>query len=275
MTACTTLDDFAKAIRLLALELCYKSSSSHLGGCLSVADILSVLYGDILNISMEQIQDPKRDRLYYSKGHACAALYAALALRGFFSKDRLLREFAQDGYNFTTHVNHMLPGVELSTGSLGHALGVACGAALAGKRNKGQYGIFTLLSDGELNEGSNWEAILFAAHHHLDNLIAIVDYNGIQSFGRTHEVIDLEPLRDKFTAFGWETQEVDGHAIAHLQSTMEALRYSGSGKPKCLIAHTVKGKGVSFMEDCLAWHYRSPNDAEYHRARAQLERQDA
>jgi len=262
---------YAKEIRLLALELCYRKRSSHLGGSFSIAEILAALYGKVLNISPETMKESGRDRLYYSKGHACMALYAALALRGFFERQKLLENFTENGSHFTSHVNHHLPGVELSTGSLGHALGVSCGSAIASKRSGRSNTVFTIVSDGELDEGANWEAILFAAHHRLDNLICIVDYNRIQSFGSVSDVMTLEPLVDKFRAFNWSVDVVDGHSAFSTYETLARLKTERSGRPKCVIAHTVKGKGVSFMENKLEWHYRSPSEEEFLKARSELE----
>lgn len=264
------LEEFARQIRLLALDLCHRHRTSHIGGSLSVSDILAALYGQEMHISPQLADSPDRDRLFYSKGHACAALYAALDLRGFFPPGELRQSFVADGSYFTSHVNHKLPGVELSTGSLGHALGVACGSALAGKRRRQGYRVFAVLSDGELDEGSNWEAILFAAHHRLENLTMIVDYNKIQSFGAVDEVMALEPLSAKFRAFNWTVQEIDGHDMPALISALTKAKSEWSGRPNCIIAHTVKGKGVKFMEDQLVWHYRSPSDEDYALARAAL-----
>jgi transketolase len=261
---------FANAMRLRALELCHLKRTSHIGGAFSATDILAVLYNEVMDVAPATAKTPSRDRLYYSKGHACTALYAALELRGFFEPQDLSTGFATDGSYFTSHVNHRVPGIELSTGSLGHALGVSCGTALAGKRRNMPYTVFTVLSDGELDEGSNWEAILFAAHQKLDNLVAIVDYNKIQSFGSVAEVMNLEPLADKFRAFNWTVHEVDGHDLDVLSKTLHAVKADRSGKPKCIVAHTVKGKGVSFMEQELAWHYRSPSEDDYKNARAEL-----
>lgn len=261
---------FANAMRLRALELCHLKRTSHIGGAFSVADILAVLYNEVLDISPATADAPARDRLFYSKGHACTALYAALELRGFFKPHELTEGFTANGSYFTSHVNHRLPGIELSTGSLGHALGVACGTALAGLRQKLPHTVFAVLSDGELDEGSNWEAILFAAHQKLDNLVAIIDYNKIQSFGSVEEVMNLEPLADKFRAFNWTVHEVDGHNVEALSTTLREVKTDRSRKPKCIVAHTVKGKGVSFMEQELAWHYRSPTNDDYEMARLEL-----
>lgn len=235
-----------------------------------MADILAVLYNEVLDVSPATADAPTRDRLFYSKGHACTALYAALELREFFEPHELTEGFTANGSYFTSHVNHRLPGIELSTGSLGHALGVACGTALAGVRRKSPHTVFAILSDGELDEGSNWEAILFAAHQKLDNLVAIVDYNKIQSFGSVEEVMNLEPLADKFRAFNWSVHEVDGHDLEALSKTLRGAKADRSGKPKCVVAHTIKGKGVSFMEQELAWHYRSPSTDDYEKARIEL-----
>lgn len=265
-----TTEEYARNIRLLALELCYIKRASHIGGAFSVADILAVLYNEILKLDTKNPKYIKRDRLFYSKGHACTALYAALALKNFFSINELLDNFTENGSFFTSHVNHKISGIELSTGSLGHAFGVACGVAIAGKQKSIDYDVFTILSDGELDEGSNWESILFAAHHHLDNLIAIIDCNKIQSFGRTEEVINLDPLSDKFSAFGWNTYEVNGHSIPELRAILRKDR-KNIGRPTCIIANTIKGRGVSFMENQLEWHYKSPSGVEYNMARIELE----
>lgn len=240
------------------LQLAYNNSASHVGGALSVKDILSVLYGKVLNYDTANPKNASRDRLFYSKGHACLSLYTILYEVGFYSLEEL-ETFTSNGSYFTSHVNSKIPGVELSTGSLGHALSVACGVALAGKRSNQTYKVFAILSDGELDEGSNWEAILFAAHHKLDNLTIIIDYNKIQSFGTVHEVLNLEPLSDKLNAFGWNAIEVDGHNHENLTAVFNKANIT-TNNPTAIIAHTIKGKGVSFMENELAWHYKSPNE---------------
>lgn len=255
----------------MALELCYRKKASHIGGAFSVADILAVLYSEVLRFYPECPAASDRDRLFYSKGHACTALYAVLEEVGFFKELDLMEDFTADGSYFTSHVNHRLPGVELSTGSLGHALGVACGVAVAAKRRTQDYGVYVIVSDGELDEGSNWEAILFAAHHALNNLVLVVDYNKIQSFGRIEDVLRLEPLASKFEAFGWSVIELDGHDHDAIQKAFQIAK-TAQKKPTVLIAHTIKGKGVTFMEDKLLWHYKSPNEVEYGMALAELER---
>ncbi|MGQ9851552.1 MAG: transketolase, partial [Aggregatilineaceae bacterium] len=213
-----------------------------------------------------------RDRFVLSKGHGCAALYAVLAECGFFPLE-WLDTFYQNGSRLPGHATHThVPGIEVSTGSLGHGLSIACGMALAAKRDGKPYRVFALLSDGECDEGSTWEAVLFASHHRLDNLIAIVDYNKIQSLGRVEEVINLEPLAEKWRSFGWAVREIDGHDVLEIEDALSQVPFE-AGRPSCVIAHTVKGKGVSFMEDKLLWHYRSPQGEEYEAALAELEAQ--
>ena len=248
---------FAARIRAHALRMVHRANASHIGTGLSMADILAVLYGGVAKVDSARPDAPDRDRVILSKGHGAAAFYAALAESGFFGVE-LLETFCGDGSPLAGHVSHHVPGVDFSTGSLGHGLSLGCGVAL-GRRMDGHPGrAFVIMSDGECDEGSTWEAVLFAPHHHLDNLVAIVDYNKIQSFGSVREVLDLEPFADKWQAFGWHVQSVDGHDHTQLA---EAFAQAGSlaGKPSVIIAHTVKGKGVAFMEGELLWHYRSPD----------------
>lgn len=259
-------ENLAFMIRQKCLELSFKKKSSHLGGSLSVADVLAVLYGDVMKVKPQDPAWEDRDRLFYSKGHACMALYSCLEAMGFYSD--LVEKFTKDGEHFTSHVNHKVPGIELSTGSLGHALAVATGVALAGKKKKKDWRTFCIVSDGELDEGSNWEAILLAPHLKLDNLVLIVDYNKIQSFGMTNEVVNLEPLHSKFEAFNWNVYEVDGHNFTDLKNTLSNSYMNG--KPTVVIAHTIKGKGISFMENKLEWHYKSPSEEQYEKALKEL-----
>ncbi len=234
-----------------------------------MADILAVLYSDVLKIFPDEPYHPDRDRFILSKGHCCAGVYSALALRGFIPIEEL-QSYGRDGSRLMTHISHKVPGVEFSTGSLGHGLPFALGKALAA-RNKGMsWRTFALLSDGELDEGSNWESILLAPQHQLENLVLIIDYNKIQSLGAVADVIDLEPLRTKFEAFRWAVMEVDGHNHKALKSAFSSLPFA-SGRPSCVIAHTTKGKGVDFMENKLEWHYRSPSIEVLERAIIQLE----
>lgn len=248
------------------IQLAHDNRASHVGGALSIVDVLSVLYGTVMNYNASNPEWAERDRLFYSKGHACTALYAVLCKSGFYTEDEL-ETFTKNSSYFTSHVNHKVAGVELSTGSLGHALSVACGVALAGKRKEKGWKVYCILSDGELNEGSNWEGLLFAPHHQLNNLTVIIDYNKIQSFGSVKEVLDLEPLSDKFSSFGWQVHEVDGHD----HKAIETVFQKTSLKPKLIIAHTVKGNGVSFMEHQLAWHYKSPSIEQMRQAFEMLE----
>ena len=245
------------------------AKASHIAGALSMADLLAVLYGEILRVQPEQPDWPERDRFILSKGHSCTGVYAALALRGFFPLAELAT-YGQDGSRLMSHISHKVPGVEFSTGSLGHGLPFGCGKAFAAKRQKNNWRTFVILSDGELDEGSNWEAILFAPHHRLDNLVAIVDYNKIQSLGSVKEVLDLHPLAEKFRAFNWAVKEIDGHNHDEISAALKQIPFE-SGKPSCLIAHTVKGKGVDFMEGKLQWHYSSPKPDQLKEALRQLE----
>jgi transketolase len=258
----------AKLIRAQAVRMVHRARASHLGSCLSMADILASLYWRVLRIDPANPAWPERDRLILSKGHAAAILYATLAERGFFPPAEL-ESYCQLGSRLTGHVTSGVPGVELSSGSLGHGLPVGCGMALAAKREGLSFRTFVLLSDGELDEGSNWESCLFAPQHGLDNLTAIVDYNKIQSYGRTKDILDLEPLADKLRAFRWAVREVDGHDYQQLANAFDALPLE-PGKPSIVIAHTIKGKGVSFMEDLLSWHYSSPSDEQLQQALAEI-----
>lgn len=264
--AANSAPELSRRLRAHALRMVHAAKSSHIGTCLSMADILAVLYDGVLNVRPAEPRWPGRDRLVVSKGHGAAIVYAALAERGFFPA-RELDRYCKDGSPLTGHINSHVAGVDAATGSLGHGLGIACGLALAAKRAKAPWRAFTILSDGELDEGSIWEAVLFAPHHKLDNLVAIVDYNKIQSFGRVSEVLELEPLAAKWRAFNWSVRELDGHDHAALRAAFAALPFE-PGRPSVLLAHTVKGKGVPFMEDDLLWHYRSPSDAELARALA-------
>ena len=258
----------ARRVRAHTLKMVAAAKASHVGGALSMVDILAVLYGGTLRVDPSRIDLPDRDRFILSKGHSCSAVYATLASCGFFPESELAT-YGQDGSRLMAHISHKVPGVEFSTGSLGHGLSFGCGKALAAKRRRLSWRTFIIISDGELDEGSNWEAILFAPHHHLDNLILIVDYNKIQSLGSVHEVLDLAPLAQKFTAFNWAVREINGHDHAELRGAMRDLPFE-NGKPSCIIAHTTKGKGVDFMENELAWHYRSPDNDQLIAALSQI-----
>ena len=261
--------ELARRIRCHVVRMTHVAKSSHLGSCFSLAEILAVLYAKVLKVDPTQASWPDRDRLVISKGHASAALYAVLAESGFFPVN-WLATFYQDGGRLPGHVTYGVPGVEVSTGALGHGLSIACGMALAAKRDVQTHRVFTIISDGECDEGSIWEAALFAPHHKLDNLIVVVDYNKIQSLGSVNEVLALDPLAAKWSAFGWHVVEVDGHNSQELEGTFAAIPFQ-SGRPSCIVAHTIKGRGVSFMEDKLLWHYRAPNDEELRQALNELE----
>ena len=265
----TDTEALARRLRIHALRMVHRSHSSHIGSCLSMADLLAVLYGRVLRYRADEPTWPSRDRLVVSKGHAAAIVYAALAESGFFPLHRLDR-YGEDNQSLAGHVTHTgNPGVELSTGSLGHGLSVAAGFALAAARRRNGVRAFAVLSDGECDEGSIWEAALFGAHHRLANLVTIVDYNKIQSFGRVADVLGLEPFCDKWRAFGWRVEEIDGHDHAAIGA---ALADTGrEDRPTAIIAHTVKGKGVAFMEDNLLWHYRPPSEQQLAEAELALE----
>lgn len=260
----------AKSIRIHALRMTSAGGSGHVSAVFSMADIVAVLYGGVLRVDPSLPKSPERDRFILSKGHAGAGVYAVLAERGFFPVDEL-SQHCRDGSVFSGHVSHKgIPGVELSTGSLGHGLSVGTGMAYGAKLDRQEHRIFVLLSDGECDEGSTWEAVLFAAHHKLDNLVAIVDYNKIQSLASVADTLELEPFAEKWRAFGWAVTEVDGHDHQRLQKALTALPAS-AGHPTALIAHTTKGKGVSFMENTVLWHYRTAKGEEFDRALAELE----
>jgi transketolase len=262
--------ELALRLRKHVLQMTNRAKSSHIGSSFSMIELLVALYGKHLRVRPSEPSWPERDRFILSKGHACAGLYAILAERGFFPLS-WLNDFYLDGSRLAGHVTRSgVPGVEFSTGALGHGLSVGCGIALVAKRSHIGYRVFTLLSDGECDEGSTWEAVLFAKHHHLDNLVAIVDYNKIQSLGTVKEVLDLEPFADKWRSFGWTVFEIDGHNLEEINTCFGSLPI-GRGAPCCVIAHTVKGKGVSFMEDSLLWHYRTAAGEEFANAMKELE----
>ncbi len=260
----------ARAVRRHALGMVHRANASHIGSSLSIADVLAVLYGAVLRVDPKRPDWPDRDRFVLSKGHAAAALYAVLAECRFFPT-QWLDTYCRDGGRLPGHAaSHGIPGIEVSTGSLGHGLPVACGMALAARRDRRPYRVFVLLGDGECDEGSVWEAALFAPHHRLDNLVVIVDANGIQSFGQVREVLDLEPLADKWRAFRWAVREIDGHDHGEIADVLGRVPLE-PGKPTAVIARTIKGKGICFMEGQLAWHYRAPDAVQLAQALAELE----
>jgi transketolase len=261
----------ARRIRLAAVQAVARAKASHIGSALSCVDLLTVLYFRTLNVDPARPDAPERDRFVMSKAHAGIALYATLAERGFMPRDRLA-EFYVDGGTLAGHADASgVPGMDFSAGSLGHGLAVATGMALHARRTGQVWRTAVLLSDGECDEGSTWEAALLAGHLGLDRLIAIVDANGQQGMGRTRDVVDLEPLTDKWRAFRWGVREVDGHDLDAIAATLGAVPFE-PGRPSAIVARTVKGKGVSFMENDVLWHYRAPAGDELARAIAELER---
>ena len=258
--------DIAAHIRADVIEMCHRAKAAHLASALSCIDILTVLYEYVLKLDPIQPQSPDRDRFILSKGHAAPALYATLAWKSIIDRDQLLT-YGLKGSLLEEHPSPKLVGVEAATGSLGHGLPIANGMALAARIQNQTYRVFVLMSDGECNEGSVWEAAMFAARHGLDQLTAIVDFNKWQATGRSCEVLQLEPLVEKWASFGWSVTELDGHDH---QSLLASLTKPSIGKPHVIIAHTIKGKGVSFMEDDNNWHYRVPTEQEVLSAKLEL-----
>jgi len=261
----------AKSIeyRATILRIIKQARAGHTGGDLSSVDILNVLYNNILRVSPETFADPNRDRYEQSKGHTVEVLYAVLADRGFFPAQEL-DTLGKYQSHFIGHPTRSVPGIEQNTGALGHGLAVAVGMALAAKLDRRDYRVYTLLGDGELDEGSNWEASLAASHYKLDNLTVIIDRNGLQITGSTEKVNPLEPLADKFRAFGYAVQEVDGNDTQALMDVFSRTPFE-TDKPNLVLAHTVKGKGISFIENAAKWHHRVPTDEEYAIAQRELQ----
>jgi transketolase len=267
--ATTALAHQAAKLRMRVIQMSHRAKSAHLASCLSCCDIVTAAYWDVCRIDPANPTDPLRDRFILSKGHAASALYAALAFRGFFP-EALLDTYCEDGGMLAEHPPaKLLPGVEAATGSLGHGLPIGVGMALAGRMRRETFRVYALLSDGENNEGSVWESAMFAAAQKLENVCVVIDYNKWQATARSNETLQLAPLREKWAAFGWDAHEIDGHDIGAVAAAMRNVP-NGSGKPVALIAHTVKGKGVSFMEDDNNWHYRSPTEDEVSKARVEL-----
>lgn len=262
-------EELAWLIRRHGIEMTHLSGGSHIGAILSVADIVAVLYSNILRYDTNNPKWEERDRIIFSKGHAGAAIYAALAESGFFNVEELKTHY-QNGSRLSGHVSHYLPGIDLSTGSLGHGLPVATGMAYAAKKENKNHRVFCILGDGECNEGSVWEAVMFANQYELNNLVAIVDRNKMQSLDFCENTIKLDPLKNKFENFGWNVIEIDGHNHNELTKSLEK---SDTSKPTMIIANTTKGKGISFMENNILWHYRFPHNGwEYDQAITELHR---
>lgn len=254
--------------RLKILKYIKLANAGHTGGSLSCTDILNVLYNDVLDVSPQNFSNNNRNRYIQSKGHSVEALYVVLADKGFFP-ERDLETLCKTGSHYVGHPTRKVNGIEFNTGALGHGLSISAGIALAGKMDKAPYKVYTLLGDGELAEGSNWEAAMMAAHYKLDNLVAILDHNALQITGPNREVCSPYPIDEKFRAFGWEVLETDGNDIPQLRKTLKSIPLQ-SGKPTLIIANTIKGKGVSFMENEKKWHHGVPSDEQYEMALKEL-----
>ena len=260
------LKEKAAEIRETVLDIVYRAKAGHIGGDLSAADIMTALFFSVLRADPKHPEDPERDRFVLSKGHAAEVYYACLAKRGYFPESELA-EYGRPGSRLIGHPTNKVPGIEINTGALGHGLSIATGMAL-GMRMQGRRGrVFVLCGDGEQAEGSNWEALMAASSYGLDNLTAILDRNHLQISGNTEDVMKLEPLADKYRAFGWNTVEIDGN---DMEAVVRALTMEHEGSPLMIIAHTVKGKGISEMENIASWHHGVPDEDLYMRARAEL-----
>ena len=264
-----TLEVVAAKGRLLGLDMVYNCASGHLGGSFSAMDILTVLYFDVMNVDPRDPANPDRDRFVLSKGHCTPALYPVLAQRGFFPEEDLKLFRSIDGHMSGHAEMRHVKGVDMSTGSLGQGISAAVGMALAGKMDKKAYRVYSILGDGEIEEGQVWEAFMSAAKYGLDNLCAVIDVNGLQIDGKTADVMPTEPLDKKMEAFGWNVIQADGHDLAALSAAFEQAK-ANTGAPTVILAKTVKGKGVSFMENDAGWHGKAPNVEQYEKARGEL-----
>lgn len=258
----------ATKIRLRTWEMIYKAGTGHTGGDFSIADILTVLYFNILNVDSKNPNDPERDIYIQSKGHAAEVLWTTLALRGYFDEE-ILDTYYQLESPLIGHPTNKMPGIEMNTGSLGHGLSIATGAALASKLDDKQNSVYTVLGDGELAEGSSWEAAMAASHYKLNNLFAVIDRNTLQITGKTVDVLSTEPLKEKWEAFGWNVVTINGHDYTQLLK--ELSTNESPDQPKMIIADTIKGKGISFVEGQASWHHDVPNDEEYEKGRQELQ----
>ena len=264
------LQETARRIRLLDLETVYRAGAGHIGGEMSAIDILTTLYFQTLRIDPSQPDRPDRDRFILSKGHTACALYVTLAVRGFFNEE-LLKTFLQPHSSFNGHPNrNTVPGVETNTGCLGHGLPIGVGMAKAAKISGENWRVFVLCGDGELQEGSNWEATMAAAHFKLDNLTVIVDHNRLQQGARVTDTNELAPIGEKFAAFGWSTVDIDGHDIEQIGQALD-VQTRQADRPKCIVANTFKGQGISFMKDPVEWHHKVPDKVQYEQAKQELE----
>ena len=258
--------DLARRMRVQALQMVHRAKASHIGSALSICDIVAVLYGQVMNLEPVRPEDMARDRFILSKGHACVAVYAALAETGFFPIEDLLN-YGQDHSVLMNHISHKVAGVEFSTGSLGHGLPFGTGKALAARLSKQDWRTFVVLSDGELGEGSNWEAIMFASHHKLNNLTFIIDNNNLQSLTTIKDTLNIYPLESKFRSFGLDYESVNGHDYRSLK---RVLKKKHPKKPRVIIAKTIKGKGIKKMENKVIWHYKPPSKTEFNDFLAEL-----
>lgn len=258
----TEMKRLGKEARIRALEVIHEANSGHVGGSFSAIEILIALYFCVLNIDASNPTWSKRDRVVISKGHCSPAVYSILSLKGYFSKEQLMREYRKTDGHFSGHVEMHVPGVDMSTGSLGQGISIAAGMALSAAIRKESWRTFVLTGDGELQEGQNWEAFMAAGKLRLDNLTAIIDYNGVQLDGRVEDICSLEPLDEKIRCFGWNVVWADGHDIAEMVRAFESAAQC-KGRPTAIIAKTVKGKGVSFMEGRHEWHGTPPDEIQY------------
>jgi len=257
------LKTFSFDLRKQVVDMIMAGNGGHIGGDMSVIDILITLYFNQMNISPENREDPDRDYLIMSKGHCVEALYAVLAAKGFFPIEQVIKEFSKFGSSFIGHPNNKLPGIEMNSGSLGHGLPVSVGIALAGKMNDQSYRVYTVMGDGELAEGSVWESAMASSHYGLDNLCAVIDRNHLQISGSTEEVMGHENLKERWQSFGWHVIEIEnGHDMEQLNQAFEAAK-TVKGKPSVLIAHTIKGYGSAVMENKASWHHHVPSEEEY------------
>ena len=266
-----SLKILATKIRKHAIEGVYSAASGHPGGSLSISDLLALLYFEVMNVDPKNPKDENRDRFVLSKGHCAPALYGALAERGFFPTEDIKTLRQIDSYLQGHPDMKGVPGVDMSTGSLGQGISAANGMALAGKMDKKNYHVYTVLGDGELEEGQVWEAAMFASHYKLDNLTAFVDFNGLQIDGKITDVMSPCPIDEKFKAFGWDVRVVDGHDLDALRQNIKEAAAT-VGKPSVIIMKTTKGKGVSFLENVASWHGSAPNEEQYKQAMAELDR---
>jgi len=273
MNTYTNLELQIKSVqyRTALLKYIKIADAGHTGGSLSCTDILNVLYNDVLDISPETLTDKNRNRYIQSKGHSVEALYVVLADKGFYPESNLMT-LCRFKSEYVGHPTRKVKGIEFNTGALGHGMSISTGIALAAKKDKASYRVFTLIGDGELAEGSNWEAAMLAAHYKLDNLVVILDHNSLQITGTNREVNSPNPIDEKFKAFGWQVMEVDGHNISELRAAFDAIPEE-KDKPTFLIANTVKGKGISFMENEVTWHHGVPSDEQYQQAMEELKKE--